>query len=229
VRNLKAIGPSFLHLLGRMYRIVLSVGLLLGIGLSTACSGPARSTEGYRLLPQDTLPETERPAIGGLIATPCAFGMYGDRLDHLRDRNESVLVDLFFGSQGPNGPAGPPSRTDLELVAAQGGRVLHTFNVPAVRVRIPLSGLPDLVEASEWVIAREVPDETRFDVDVIVGFARALTDADVEEFEELGGHVTHRFDFIDALGGILPDPSIRTYQRRSDVRYLEANGVGCIG
>ena len=46
---------------------------------------------------------------------------------------------------------------------------------------------------------------------------------------EVGGRVDYRWDFIDAIGGVLPDRSISHYQERSDVAWVEAESVGCLG
>lgn len=62
----------------------------------------------------------------------------------------------------------------------------------------------------------------------MVGFTRPLRDADVELFGSLGGRVTHRWDFINALAGILPDRSVPAFQSRSDVEYVQAHSVSCL-
>jgi hypothetical protein len=61
-----------------------------------------------------------------------------------------------------------------------------------------------------------------------VGFTRPLTDDDVGQFERLGGRVDYRWDFINALAGILPDHSIADFWSRSDVAYVEAESVSCL-
>jgi hypothetical protein len=77
------------------------------------------------------------------------------------------------------------------------------------------------------VLVRDVPDQTRYDVPLMIGFGRPLADADVELFATRGGLLRHRFDSLDILGGILPDRSIPAYQGDPDVLYVEADHVGC--
>ncbi|MDQ3697975.1 MAG: hypothetical protein M3373_08130 [Gemmatimonadota bacterium] len=118
--------------------------------------------------------------------------------------------------------------SDIGLVTAHGGRVLYRFNIPAVRARIILAQVPDLVEEGFWITVRDVPDATRYDVPSLsVGFTRSLHDSDVELYTSLGGRVNHRF--INALSGILPDRSIPVLRNRSDVKYIEASSVACLG
>ncbi len=213
-----------------------SLTLALGIGLAwlPGCDG-ATAPDGslpaddFELPAPDTSLDPDRLSVGEYIATPCALGIHGSGLDHLRDRHEWALVDVFFGHDSPEGPRDGPTFRDVRLVRAHDGRVLHTFDVPAVRARMLLSRIPGLVEEGRWVSVRDVPDATRYDVEVSVGFTRALEESDVELFGELGGRVTHRWEFIDALAGILPDRSIAALRSRPDVGWVEGDGVLCVG
>jgi hypothetical protein len=202
------------------------LGVILVIVFGTACADATAPPDDYQLPEPDLSLSPERLSVGSLIATPCAFGMYGDRLDHLRDKHEWVLVDVFFG----HSPDGRATAADIRLVTSQGGRVLHEFNVPAVRARILLSRVPDLVQRGRWIMVRTVPDPTRYDVPrLIAGFNRPLDDTDVELFASLGGRVEYRWDFINALAGIVPDRSIPALRDRADVEYVEADSVVCVG
>lgn len=198
--------------------------------LAPGCSdmvSPA-GTDTYELPAPDNSLNPARLAVGDLIATPCAFHTRGDGLAHLRTRDEWALVDIYFGRGSAEGAWGAPAPADRALVTAHGGRVLHEFNVPAVRARIVLSRIPDLVQAGFWILVREVPDATRYDVPLTMGFVRPLVDADIELFASLGGQVTYRFDFIDALAGVLPDRSIPTLRQRPDVEYVQPETVFCL-
>lgn len=204
--------------------------LLVGIGLvlAPACSDLVGPTDDFELPEPDTSLDPDRLSVGEYIATPCAFGKQGNRLAHLRGQHEWALVDIYFGRSSPEGPWGPPTANDIRLVRSHGGTVHHRFNLPAVRARIRLSRIPGLVEEGFWITVRDVPDATRYDVPLIVGFNRPLQDADVDLFVSLGGRINHRFDFINALAGVLPDRSIPGFQSRSDVQYVETDGVACL-
>jgi hypothetical protein len=216
-----------------MSRIVLALGLGLGLGLIgvSACGellAPIELAEHFELPEPDTSLDPSRLRVGELIATPCAFQKAGDGLAHLRGRAEWAVVDVHFGRMSPAGPWGAPTSSDLDLVRAHGGRVLHSFNVPAVRTHILLSRVPDLVANGDWITVRDVPDATRYDVPLTVGFGRALGDADTDRFVRLGGHITRRFDFINALAGMLPDRSIGVLWDDPDVEFIQAESVACL-
>lgn len=201
----------------------------LAIALAPACSdlvSPGR-TDTYELPAPDGSLDPARLAVGDLIATPCAFGTRGDGLAHLRARDEWALVDIYFGRGSAEGAWDAAAPADRALVKAHGGRVLHEFNVPAVRARIVLSRIPDLVQAGFWILVREVPDATRYDVPLTMGFVRSLGDADIERFATLGGQVTYRFDVIDALAGVLPDRSIPALRQWTGVEYVQPETVYC--
>lgn len=196
---------------------------------SASCGHPTAPVEDFKLPEPNLSLDPDRLVVGDYIATPCAFGIYGDRLNHLRDRHEWVLVDVYFG-RGSEGPRDRLTERDIALVTSHGGRVLYHFNVPAVRARIVLARIPDLVESGFWLTVRAVPDPTRYDVPSLsVGFTRTLRDSDVDLYASLGGHVDYRWDFINALSGVLPDRSIPALRGRSDVEYVEAGGVACLG
>jgi hypothetical protein len=213
-----------------MPRTLLVLAMLTAVGAAAACSDPLAPADTFELPPPDLSLDPERLAVGEYIATPCAFGIRGDRLAHLRDRQEWALVDIYFGRESPETSPTGPTEQDVALVTSHGGRVLYRFNVPAVRARIVLSRIPGLVEEGFWVTVREVPDATRYDVPSLsVGFARPIDDSDVALYEELGGRVEYRWESIDALSGVLPDRSIPALRDRSDVEYVEAGSVGCVG
>lgn len=213
-----------------MRRVVTILAVILTTVSGIACTDPTAPLDDFEMPEADLSLDPNRLSVGELIATPCAFGIHGNRLDHLRNRHEWVLLDVFFGRASAEGPWNGPTASDIDLVTSQAGRVLYQFNVPAVRARILLSRVPDLVEEGFWITVRDVPDPTRYDVPSLsVGFSRPLLDADVELYVSLGGRVEHRFEFINALSGILPDRSIPDLRDHSDVEYVEAGSVACLG
>lgn len=198
-----------------------------------ACSDPAAvetiPVDDFELPEPDPSLDPGRLSVGEYIATPCAFGMYGDRLEHLRGRHEWALVDVYFGRASPESPWDRPLEQDVELVGSHGGRVLHQFNVPAVRARVLLSNIPDIVAEGRWVTVRDVPNPARYDVPSLTAGFHRLRDEHVDLYESLGGRVDHRWDFISALSGVLPDRSIPALAEHPDAQYVEALGVGCLG
>lgn len=220
-------GDSLLEHSGRIAAAAVVVILVLTAGCADATS-PTLPVDRYELPAPDPSLEPDRLSIGEFIATPCAFGLYGDGLVDLLDREEWALVDVFFGRPSASGPWTEPTENDVALVESHGGRVLHRFNVPAVRARVLLSRLPGLVEDGFWITVRDVPDDTRYDVEIITGLTRSVGDADVERFRSLGGRITHRWQSISSLAGILPDRSIPDWREES-VESVEPNSVACAG
>jgi hypothetical protein len=208
-----------------VHRVLLAAAAL---GLAAACAEPTGfPPDDVELLPANLSLDPARVRVGETIATPCERHA-PDGFAALRDRHEWGLVDITFGRAG-EGPTGPPSRAELELVRRHGGNVVHEYRIPAVRARMVLSRIPGLVREGFWVLVRDVPDQTRYDVPLMIGFGRALTDADAAVFAERGGLLRHRFESLAILGGILPDRSIPPYQADPAVRYVEADHVACLG
>lgn len=187
--------------------------------------GHSRS-DALELPPPDTSLDPERLAVGELIATPCV--QWGDPFAEVRGRDEWAFVDVYFGRMTADGQWDGPTDDDVALVREHGGTVLYRFNVPAVRARMILSRLPDLVMDGLWITVRDVPDPARQDVPLTVGFTRALTDSDIVRFERLGGRIDYRWDSINAISGPLPDRSIPDLRSRPEVDYIQAVGVSCL-
>lgn len=216
-----------------MSRISLTLVCGFALGPVWGCSDPAAletlPLDDFELPAPDLSLDPDRLSVGEYIATPCAFGMNGDRLEHLRGRHEWALVDVYFGRASPQSPWDRPLEQDVELVRAHEGRVLHRFNIPAVRARVLLSRIPDIVEEGRWVTVRDVPNAARYDVpSLAVGF-HGLSDAHVALYESLGGRVNYQWDLIDALSGVLPDRSIPALAEHPDAVYVEVLGVACLG
>lgn len=208
---------------------VIAAGIVLG--LASACNDLTVPVDNLLvdigLPPPDTSLDPDRLVVGDYIATPC--GNYYGGFDHLLEQHEWAFVDVYFGRGSAEGPWGPPTAADIELVTAHGGSVGYAFNIPAVRARMMLSRIPGLIrEDGQWIKVREVPDASRYDVPLSVGFTRPFTDADVDLFVSLGGRVEYRWDFINALHGVLPDRSNPAFQNRPDVEYVQAEGVACV-
>lgn len=207
------------------------VAILVVLASAVACgdadpAGPATITDDYELPLADASLDPDRLTLGRYIATPCAFRWSGgDGLADFHDRHELETVDIFFGNAQWDGP----TREDLRFVESHGGRVLHRFNVRAVRVRIQLSRIPDLVRTGDWITVRDVPDPSRYDIPSLgVGFARDLRESDIEHFVRLGGQVTHRLPNIRVIFGHLPDISVPAVRALPGIRFVEVSGVACL-
>lgn len=211
-----------------MPRRLLIFAVAATAALGNACTDPVALNDlppdDYQLPPPDTSLDPDRLSVGAILATPCAFGKLGNGLEHLRSQHEWRTVDIFFG-HSTQAPLDRPLQIDVDHVRSHGGRVLYQFNVPMVRARMFVSRIPDLVREGEWIIVREVPDDTRYDVEpVTVGFSPPLTDGHVELYESLGGRVTQRSDRIHTLYGVLPDRSISVLREQPDAEWLQGGG-----
>lgn len=202
-----------------------------------ACGGPVEPTGepewgDFTLPPPDTILDPSRLRPGEIVATPCAFGIRGSRLRHLLDVHEWMVVDVFLGRSDPEGPWDAPTEQDLDHIEAGGGHVLHRFNVPAARVRIVTSRIPELMQvlmaAQSWPVVRTVPDLSRYDFEVSVGFSSTAPEQYVALFESLGGRVEGRIDERGMLWGVLPDRSVPTLRKEPSVAWVEAETVGCL-
>lgn len=220
-------GDSLMERFGRIAAAAVVVILVLTSGCADATS-PTLPVDRYELPAADPSLDPDRLSTGEFIATPCAFGLHGDGLVDLLDREEWALVDVFLGRSSTSGPWTEPTENDVALVESHGGRVLHRFNVPAVRARVLLSRLPGLIEDGFWITVRDVPDDTRYDVEILTGLTRSVGAADAERFRSLGGRITHRWQSINSLAGILPDRSVPDWRDES-VEYAEPNSVACAG
>jgi hypothetical protein len=203
--------------------------LALAVILLPACADLAAPPDAPDFLPPpDPSLDPSHVVVGEMIATPCQRGVPGG-FDDLLARDEWALVDVYFARSTAADPHGPPSLADMSLVWRHGGTLLHAFSIPAVRARMQLSRVPGLVaESGQWIIVRSVPDPTRYDVPLIVGFTRGLSDADVTWVESLGGQVTHRWDVVNALVTNLPDRSIPVLLASPDVDHAQPVGVYCL-
>ncbi len=206
--------------------------LALTLALLTAACGEVRSPEevagpdNYVLPTPDPSLDPGRLTVGQMMETGC-YPLGPRPVDPLDGRYEWATVDVYFGRATAEGPWGAPTSADTALVRKHGGRVLYAFHLPVIRARIVLARVPELVLDGYWTWVRSVPDATRYDVPLGVGFDRPLVQGDVDYFGQLGGRVDNRIDSGNALYGVLPDRSIPTYQARSDVQHVQTIGLYC--
>ena len=207
-------------------RLPALLGVLVAFGCAESPVQPAIPVDDFELPEPDLSLDPERIRTGDILATECAFGIRGDRLVDLRDVYEWRTVDIFL----PPGTATRPTPADLERFEKYGVRVLHTFNLRAVRGRVVVAAIPELVLGVRGgIVVRDVPDPRRFDVpSVMVAFGAPLRDSHFAAFHDLGGRVDLAIDNLGMVSGVLPDHSIPMMRGRSDVGFVEAGGVGCL-
>lgn len=203
---------------------------------TAGCSGPADVADPIIPVDEFMLPEPDgsldptRLSVGEIIASHCSFPVYGSGLAHFDGRHEWVTVDVYPGTAGLR----PLSEGEVEQLEELGVRVLHLFNIAAVRGRVLYSALSELVQGvSGGIVVRSVPDASRFDIpSVVVGYDRfepTLQPSLAEEFRDRGGLVTHEMEAVQMIAGILPDRSVSDIEKRRDVRFIEVSGIGCLG
>ena len=114
------------------------MAVLVAFGCAESPVQPAIPVDDFELPEPDLSLDPERIRTGDILATECAFGIRGDRLVDFRDVYEWRTVDIFL----PPGTATRPTPADLERFEKYGVRVLHTFNLRAVRGRVVVAGHP---------------------------------------------------------------------------------------
>ena len=141
-----------------MFRTALVLGASFVLISLVGCGDPLGPVDDFQLPEPDLSLGPARLTVGAFIATPCAFGIHGKRLVHLRD----------------------------------------------------------------------VPDATRYDLVLSLGYRRPTQDLDLAIIAAYGGRVPHRYVSIPWLGTILPDRTVPVLRDRYEVEHVESSGVACI-
>jgi hypothetical protein len=137
----------------------------------------------------------------------------------------------FFDVFGCSGDVGP---TDVlrQAVIQAGGRIVHEFNVGAVRAKLRVSQIPGLVSQVPGLppacAAFSVAQINRYPVDAIVGFRADVTEDDRAFLVSVGATIVSELKFVCAVNAIVPDEAIPEVRAHPSVRYLEWNGIGCL-
>ncbi len=195
--------------------------MLALVAAAATCNDQAPIADLYRLPPPDPSRDPSRLRVGSLLYA--CNGWSGERPD-----SPAVLVDVQFIVRGPDDPLDRPRDSTVRAAVAAGLRVLFTFQFPMVRGRIAPERIPALYSTGVVNAIYTVPDPTRYDLGVDVGYNHALTSQDSLDFVGLGGRVGAMWQFINALAGYLPNASAIPL-RAMDVRWLEAGGgVVCL-
>jgi hypothetical protein len=214
-------------------RIVL--GLMAGLAWG-GCTDRAQPVAGSEVTsaadPDSSVVDTalggEHAWVGGVLASPCHLGTWGPGLDHLRDQPGRVLVDVAFERPASEGPADGLRPDEIGWIEAHGGTVLHRFEAPLVRARLPVARLEALVAGEAWVTVRAVPDPMRTDVPVEVLFDGMTADDLVGTLGGLGGRVTRTYTGLPLVEGIVPDHALPALAATPGVARIRLAGIYCV-
>ncbi len=191
------------------------------VAAAAACTDQAPVADDYRLPPADPSRDPNHLRVGSLLYACGGWSGLG------RPDSARVLVDVMFYRRGPDDPEDRPRDSSVQAAVAAGLRPLFTFQFPMVRGRIDTERIPALYATGEVNAIYTVPDPSRYDLGVDVGYNHALSSQDSLVFVSLGGRVGAMWSFINALAGDFPNASAIPL-RAMDVRWLEAGGVACL-
>lgn len=147
---------------------------------------------------------------------------------------ELVVVDLLLRAGQFNRVA---TAADSAAVAAAGGRVLHAFNVAALRVEVPAEGLLSLATGPDGIAhaAYPVRDRDRHHVRVQVFFDRPATSADVRRVDQAGGSVRAGLPPLPLLSEVetpfsitVADSLLARVEAVPGVASVRAEAVACV-
>ncbi len=140
-----------------------------------------------------------------------------------------IFVDVAFGRPSAEDPDDGPYERHTALVKRHGGKIVHEFNVPALRVWLETSSIPALAAEEHVMGVFEVVNPSRYDWPVSVGYKASYSHLDgAVQFAELGGRVEHRWNSINAIHGLIPDQVIPVLRNSVHVDYVEGGGWFCI-
>lgn len=138
---------------------------------------------------------------------------------------DKIFVDVaFIRRDQASDPRDRPSTRHLATLRKHGGEVAYTFHFPAVRTWISTKSIPGLAADQEVKSVFRIVDLTRYDWNVDVGYrSRAAYNAGLVRFAEFGGQVNYQFEFINAIGGLMPDRSAADLRKIPEVEYVESS------
>lgn len=109
---------------------------------------------------------------------------------------------------------------------ATGGRVVHRFHGPMVRVELDVADVPRF---AQWLnSAVTVADPEKHDVSLIVLLDHDLTAGDLRAVEALGGRVTHEFHGIEGYVVVIDDVSVPAVRILPGVKLAGFDGTVCL-
>ncbi len=138
---------------------------------------------------------------------------------------EKLFVDIAFIRRDEDDPKDQPSNHHLAILTKYGGEVAYKFHFPAVRAWISRAAIPGLAADKDVYSVMRIADLRRYDWYAIVGYrSRGAFNAGLRNFAELGGRIKYNFEPINAISGLIPDPSVAILWKSPDVQYVEFSG-----
>ena len=202
-----------------------AVLLLVVLGISGCGSGPTGSDP-----PDSEANTTETDLIafqhGDLVVGEVVFAC--NRWVESAPPDDPIVVDLFFGRESGAEPNTGPADADKAAVRSMKGKILYSFNVPAVRAELPRAAVQQLyLQRILLSHAQVVPRDDRFDLGVSIGF-RGDGAALMQRFKELGGYIDNVYTSISMFQGYIPDAVLPELRARNDVQHVEEEKIGCL-
>lgn len=135
---------------------------------------------------------------------------------------EVGLFDVYL----PSGSFGP-SDTLRQAVLRAGGRIVHEFNVSAVRAELRITDIAGPLPNGGYVLNVE-GDPSQYSVYLNIGFWTAVTDTDRAFLTSLGATIVDDWGgFIPAVEVIIPDGAIPAVRANPSVKYAEPDWFVC--
>jgi hypothetical protein len=131
---------------------------------------------------------------------------------------ELGLFDVLWGGSGES-PMGRQRARVVDL----GGKVVHAFHVPMLRILIPPEQVPEL----DANLVKGVPSAGQYLVRLFITFDEPLARQDFELIEALGGRVETWYKSVPTVLAVVPDSKVPFLRRWHRVQFVEPVGIGC--
>lgn len=138
-----------------------------------------------------------------------------------RPTSETVFVDVYFQKPDSLLKIDHPLLEQRSRVAALGGEIVRSYNLPAFRLRVPTDSVP-VLSTRENVIVRLASHLERYDLMVAAFYGpHAFGSADSSRIAALGGRVVSNFEFIGFVVLQIPNASLPEVRHDSRVTAIE--------
>jgi hypothetical protein len=121
-----------------------------------------------------------------------------------------------------------PSEADAAIVRALGGRLMHVFNVPMLRVEIDTSAIPELLYRLDARILLPVADTSRFDVTTVIFFSGPIRPEDTARVAALGARFSKPL-LRGMMGAVVADSIIPAIRKVPYVTWVKGPTGACMG
>ncbi|MEO5616476.1 MAG: hypothetical protein ABIS67_01785 [Candidatus Eisenbacteria bacterium] len=116
----------------------------------------------------------------------------------------------------------------IEAIRRAGGTILHVFQVPLVRVSLPVRSVSSLANDGHVRFAREVEAGRAPDFDGVIGLPTPLSAADREFLESLGVTNIETPLHGHAIRATIPDLAVPSIRIHPGVYAVEMNNFACV-